>query len=175
MIFKETKLKGAFLVDVEKRGDDRGFFARVFCQHEFVARGLNTRVSQANISYSKLKGTLRGMHFQRAPFQETKLVRCTKGALYDVIVDLRPESATFKQWIGAERTADNHAMLYVPEGFGHGFQTLVDHTEVTYMVSEFYAPHSEGGVRYNDPAFGIEWPGEVTVLSEKDQNLPDFG
>ena len=174
MIFTETKLEGAFILDLERRGDDRGFFARVFCRNEFESHGLNPFVAQANTSYSKDRGTLRGMHFQRAPHQEAKLVRCTRGALYDAIVDLRPDSPTFKQWIGVELTADNYRMLYVPEGFGHGFQTLVDDTEVTYLVSEFYTPHAEGGVRYNDPAFGIEWPGEVTVLSDKDRDWPDF-
>ncbi|MFC2085950.1 dTDP-4-dehydrorhamnose 3,5-epimerase [Bacteroidota bacterium] len=174
MIFTETKLSGAFIIDVEKRGDNRGFFARVFCRSEFEAHGLNAFVAQANTSYSKYQGTLRGMHFQRAPHEEAKLVRCTRGALHDVIIDLRPDSPTFQQWIGVDLTSENHRMLYVPEGFGHGFQTLVDDTEVTYLVSEFYAPQVEGGVRYNDPAFGIDWPGEVTVISDKDRNWPDF-
>lgn len=174
MIFTETKLKGAFIIDLERRGDNRGFFARFFCRDEFEAHGLNPFVAQANTSHSNERGTLRGMHFQREPHHETKLVRCTRGALYDVIIDLRPDSSTFKEWIGVELTADNYRMLYVPDGFGHGFQTLVDDTEVTYLVSEFYAPRAEGGVRYNDPAFGIEWPGEATVLSDKDRNWPDF-
>ena len=174
MIFNETKLKGAFILDLEKRGDERGFFARVFCRNEFEAHGLNPFVAQANTSLSRVKGTLRGMHFQRAPHQEAKLVRCTRGALLDVIIDLRPDSPTFKQWVGVELTSENNRMLYVPEGFAHGFQTLVDDTEVTYLVSEFYAPDSEGGVRYNDPVFGIDWPLEPTVLSDKDRNWPDF-
>jgi len=174
MNFTETKLKGAFIIDLERRGDERGFFARVFCRNEFESLGLNPSIAQVNMSYSKDRGTLRGMHFQRAPHQEAKLVRCTRGALFDVIIDLRPESPTHTEWIGVELTADNYRMLYVPEGFGHGFQTLVDNTEVTYLVSEFYARQAEGGFRYNDPAFGIEWPGEATVLSDKDRNWPDF-
>lgn len=174
MIFRETKLDGAYLIDLEKRGDDRGFFARVYSQDEFESYGLTTRIAQANTSFSKHRGTLRGMHFQSAPHREAKLVRCTMGALYDVIIDLRPESPTFKQWIGAELSASNHAMLYVPEGFAHGFQTLVDDTEVMYMVSEFYAPQAEGGVRFNDPAFAVRWPEEVTVVSDKDRDWPDF-
>jgi dTDP-4-dehydrorhamnose 3,5-epimerase len=174
MIFTETKLKGAFVIDLEKRGDDRGFFARVFCRNEFEAHGLNSFVAQANTSYSKQCGTLRGMHFQRAPHQEAKLVRCTRGALHDVIVDLRRDSPTFREWVGVDLTAENYRMLYVPEGFGHGFQTLSEDTEVTYLVSEYYEPQAEGGVRFNDPAFGIEWPVEVTEMSEKDRNWPDF-
>jgi dTDP-4-dehydrorhamnose 3,5-epimerase len=175
MIFNETKLKGAFVIDLDKRGDDRGFFARVFCREEFEEHGLNPFVAQANTSYSRNRGTLRGMHYQRPPHAEAKLVRCTRGVLYDVIVDLRADSPTFSEWIGVELSASNYRMLYVPEGFGHGFQTLVDDTEVTYLVSNFYAPHSEAGVRFDDPAFGIDWPVEVTVMSEKDKSWPDFG
>jgi len=174
MIFTETKLKGAFIINLERRGDERGSFARVFCRNEFESHGLNPSVAQANISHSRNRGTLRGIHFQRAPHREAKLVRCTCGSLFDVIIDLRPESPTYTEWVGVELTAENDRMLYVPEGFGHGFQTLVDHTDVTYLVSEFYVPQSEGGVKYDDPAFGIEWPGEVTILSDKDRNWPDF-
>ena len=174
MIFTETKLPGAYLIDIEKRGDQRGFFARGWCQKEFEAHDLIPRVVQTNISLSKRKGTLRGMHYQVAPYAEAKLVRCTRGALYDVIIDLRPDSPTHMQWLGVELSAENYKMLYVPEGFAHGFQTLVDNTEVTYQVSQFYTPEAEGGVRYNDPAFGIEWPLEVQVISDKDQSWPDY-
>lgn len=174
MIFKETKLKGAFVLDLEKHGDERGFFARVFCRKEFEEHGLNPFVAQANTSLSRRRGTLRGMHFQQPPHGEAKLVRCTSGALFDVIIDLRRDSATFKEWVGVELTAENGRMLYVPEGFAHGFQTLENDTVASYIVSEFYAPEAEGGYRYNDPAFSIEWPAEVTVISDKDQNWPDF-
>ena len=174
MIFTETKLPGAYLIDIEKRADQRGFFARGWCQKEFEAHDLIPRVVQTNISLSKRKGTLRGMHYQVAPYAEAKLVRCTRGALYDVIIDLRPDSPTYMQWLGVELSAENYKMLYVPEGFAHGFQTLVDNTEVTYQVSQFYTPEAEGGVRYNDPAFGIEWPLEVQVISDKDQSWPDY-
>jgi dTDP-4-dehydrorhamnose 3,5-epimerase len=175
MIFTQTELPGAYILDLEKRGDARGFFARTWCQNELSAHGLNVNVVQANMSFSKTKGTLRGMHFQRAPHAETKLVRCTMGAIYDVIVDLRPDSPTFKHWIGVELSAQNHRMLYIPEGFGHGFQTLTDDVEVTYQVTAFYTPGAEGGVRYNDPAFGIEWPLAVSEISDKDRAWADFG
>ena len=174
MIFKETKLKDAYLIEIEKLEDRRGFFARAWCQREFEAHGLVSRIVQANISYNRKKGTLRGLHYQVAPYAETKLVRCTRGAIYDVIIDLRPDSPTYMQWLGVELTAENYKMLYVPEGFAHGFQTLADETEVTYQVSQFYTPGAEGGVRYNDPAFGIEWPLAVQVISDKDQNWPDY-
>lgn len=174
MIFTETSLKDAYIVDIQKIEDQRGFFARGWCQNEFEAQGLVPRIAQVNISYSQHKGTLRGMHYQKAPYSESKLVRCIKGAFYDVIVDLRPDSPTFKQWLGVELTADNYRMLYVPEGFAHGFQTLVDHTEAFYMVSQFYTPQAESGLRYNDPAFAIQWPLEVEVISDKDKNWPDY-
>ncbi|MEM6348159.1 MAG: dTDP-4-dehydrorhamnose 3,5-epimerase [Bacteroidota bacterium] len=174
MIFTETKLKGAFIVDIKGFQDDRGLFSRVYCQREFEEHGLNAKVVNTNVSRSVYKGTLRGMHFQRQPMAECKLVRCTNGALYDVIIDLRPGSPTYKEWIGVELNEDNYRMLFVPEGFAHGFQTLVDQTEATYQVSQFYAPDHEGGVRWNDPTFGIEWPLEPTVMSDKDKNWPDF-
>ncbi len=174
MILTETKLPGAYLIDIEKREDERGFFARSWCQKEFEAHGLVPRVTQANISFNKYKGTLRGMHYQAAPFAETKLVRCTRGAIYDVIVDLRPDSPTCMQWLWVELTAENYKMLYVPEGFAHGFQTLIDNTEATYQVSQFYTPEAERGLRYNDPTFNIDWPLEVQVISDKDRNWPDF-
>ena len=174
MLFTETKLKGAFVLELERREDNRGFFARTFCQSEFAAHGLNPLVVQCNIAYNKKKGTLRGMHFQNPPFQEAKLVRCTNGAIHDVILDLRRDSPTYKQWVSAELSEDNHKMLYVPEGFAHGYQTLSETAEVIYQVSQFYAPESASGVRHNDPAFGIRWPLEVTSISELDKNWPDF-
>jgi dTDP-4-dehydrorhamnose 3,5-epimerase len=174
MIFTETKLDGAFLIDIEERTDERGFFARSWCQKEFERHGLVPRVVQANISFNHKKGTVRGMHYQASPYEETKLVRCTRGAIYDVIVDLRKGSPTYCQWISAELTADNRRMLFVPEGYAHGFQTLTDATEVCYQVSQFYTPGAERGARFNDPAFGIRWPLDVTVISEKDANWADF-
>lgn len=174
MIFTETKLRGAFIIDPEPRADHRGFFARSFCAREFAEHGLNERVVNTNISSNIAKGTLRGMHFQRPPYAEAKLVRCTRGAIYDVIVDLRADSPTFKQWVGVELTADNYRQLYVPEGFAHGFQTLEDHTDVVYQVSEFYTPGAEGGLRFNDPSFAITWPLAVAVISDKDAAWPDY-
>ena len=174
MIFNETELKGAFIIGLERHQDDRGFFARTFCQKELEAHGLISDVAQANMSLSKTRGTLRGMHYQKSPFEETKLVRCTQGALYDVIIDLRPDSPTFKKWIGVELTADNYRMLFVPKNFAHGFITLTGDTEVTYMVSQFYAPGAELGIRWNDPQFGIQWPLDAQVISEKDAGWPDF-
>ena len=175
MICKETKLKRAFVIEPEKRTDERGFFARVWCRREFEAHGLAKNIVQSNVSVSKKAGTLRGMHYQEAPFEETKLIRCTKGAICDVIIDLRPTSSTYTQWIAEELTEDNYRMLYVPEGFAHGFQSLTDNVEVFYHVSQFYTPESERGIRWNDPLFGIQWP-EVTsrIISEKDRNWPDY-
>lgn len=175
MRFFETELKGAFVIEPEPRTDERGFFARTYCAEEFVQHGLRPEVVQANLSYNVRKGTLRGLHFQVAPKAESKLVRCSAGAVYDVIVDLRPDSPTFRRWIGVELTSQNHRMLYVPEGFAHGFQTLVDDAEVCYQVSAPYSPAHEGGVRWNDPAFGIVWPEPVTMISDRDRNRPDFG
>jgi dTDP-4-dehydrorhamnose 3,5-epimerase len=174
MKFTETELKGAFIVEVEKLSDDRGFFARSWCLKEFEAHGLTSRVVQSNVSYNIKKGTLRGMHYQIAPYQESKLIRCTRGAIYDVIIDLRPESPTYKQWTGLELTADNRTMLFVPEDFAHGFMTLADDTEITYQVSQFYTPRSEKGIRFNDPLFRIQWPLDVSVISDKDRQWPDF-
>lgn len=174
MIFIETELKGAYIIDIERREDDRGFFARTWCQQEFEAHGLVARIVQANTSYNKLKGTLRGMHYQNAPYAETKLVRAVRGAIYDVIVDLRRDSPTYKRWIGVELTADNRRALFVPEGFAHGFQTLEDNTDVAYQVSAFYTPGAEGGARYNDPAFEIQWPLPISVISDKDAAWPDY-
>ena len=174
MIFTETKLAGAFVIELERHADERGFFARTFCQQEFEAHGLNARVAQCNVSFNKRKGTLRGMHYQAAPFAEAKLVRCTAGSIYDVIIDLRPGSATFKRHFAVELSAENHRMLYIPEDFAHGFQTLEDDTEVFYQMAQRYSAEHARGVRWNDPAFGIEWPKGERIIIERDQNYPDF-
>lgn len=174
MIFTATKLQGAFIIDPERLEDERGFFARTWCQREFAVHGLSPKWVQCNISFNTQKGTLRGMHYQAAPYAETKLIRCTMGAIYDVIIDLRPDSPTFKQWLAVELTADNRCMLYVPGGFAHGFLTLANHTEVLYQMSEFYVAESARGVRWNDPAFGIQWPADVKVISDRDRNYLDF-
>ena len=171
MIFSETKLKGAFIIDIEPREDERGFFARSWCEDEFQQHGLNTHLVQCNISYNKKRGTLRGMHYQVAPFAETKLVRCTMGAIYDVIVDLRRDSPTYLHWISVELTAENHRALYVPEEFAHGFQTLTDNTEVFYQMSEFYHAECSRGIQWDDPAIGIVWPlRNDVILSAKDKS-----
>jgi len=174
MIFNPTPIKGLYVIDLEKRGDDRGFFARAFCEREFAAHDLVTHFVQVNNSLSAQKGTLRGMHYQLAPKAETKLVRCIRGALYDVALDLRPGSPTFGQHYGAELTAENRRMMYVPKGFAHGFLTLAPDTEAFYFVDEFYAPDRERGVRWNDPKFKIQWPAEPVVLSDKDRTQRDF-
>lgn len=174
MIFEETPLKGAYTIDLKRIGDARGFFARVFCVQEFEAQGLVTRFVQVNNSTSAERGTLRGMHYQLAPKAETKLVRCIRGALLDVILDLRQDSATFGKSFAAELTADNRRMMYVPKGFAHGFLTLTDDAEAFYFVDELYAPQQERIIRYNDPKFGIVWPQAPTVLSDKDRNARDF-
>ena len=174
MKFSQTKLKGAYFIEIEKLTDDRGFFARSWCQKEFENHGIDYGFVQANVSYNHRKGTIRGMHYQIAPYQECKLIRCTRGAIYDVIIDLRPGSETYKQWTGVELTAKNYSMFFVPKDFAHGFQTLTDETEITYQVSEFYTPGSEKGIRFDDPAFDIQWPLEATILSDKDRIWPDF-
>ena len=174
MQFTETHLPGAYTLDFERREDQRGFFAHAWSQSEFARHGLNTTIVDINFSYNCTRGTLRGMHFQRSPFAQVKVVRCTRGAIYDVIIDLRPYSPTFQRWIGVELSATNHTALYVPEGFAHGFQTLEDDCEVTYLVSQVYAPGAEGGLRYDDPAFGITWPKAVEVISERDLAWPAF-
>ncbi len=174
MIFKETNLKGAFIIEIEKKVDNRGFFARTWCRKEFEAYDLNLQLFQANVSFSKRKGTLRGMHYQVAPYEESKLVRCTSGAIFDVIIDLRPDSPTYRQWLGMELTSENYKMLFVPKNFAHGFQTLKDNTEVIYQVSQFYSPESERGIRYNDPTFGIKWPIDAQVVSDKDKNCSNY-
>ena len=175
MIFCETKLRGAFIIDLQKLTDERGFFARSWCRREFVEQGLNPRLVQCNLSYNKSKGTLRGMHLQLPPHAEAKLVRCIRGSVYDVIVDLRRESDTFLQWIASELTDDNYRMHYVPEGCAHGFLTLQDNTEVFYQMSEYYAPEAGRGVRWDDPALAITWPEPVRVISARDRNYPDLG
>ena len=174
MVFTECELDGAYIVDIERRVDDRGFFARSFCAREFADHGLKTAFVNVNLSVSHRRGTLRGMHYQVPPYSETKLIRCVRGAIHDVIIDLRPNSRTFTKWIGVDLTDANHRMLYVPDGFAHGFLTLTDDVEVTYQVTEFYQPGAERGVRHNDPAFGIQWPAEVAVISDKDRTWPDF-
>ena len=174
MIFTETPLSGAFLIDLEFHRDDRGFFARTFCRGEFEKRGLNANVVQCNLSSNIAAGTLRGMHFQRTPAAEAKLVRCVRGALYDVIVDLRPESPTYRGNFGIDLTADNHRAIFIPENFAHGFLTLADDTEVEYQMSEFYQPGSAAGFRYDDPAFGLSWPREVKVISQQDLEWPRY-
>jgi dTDP-4-dehydrorhamnose 3,5-epimerase len=174
MIFTETKLKGSFIIDPKRLEDERGFFARTWCQRESAAYGLHPQWVQCNISFNRKKATLRGMHYQSPPAAEAKLVRCTRGAIYDVIIDLRPGCSTFKQWIGVELSTENRRMLYIPEGFAHGFLTLDDKTEIFYQMSEFYAPGCARGVRWNDPAFAIEWPIDVSMISEQDRSYPDF-
>lgn len=174
MKFTQTKLSGAYIIQLEKREDSRGFFARTFCANEMTDHGLESKIVQTNMSRTMKKGTVRGMHFQTAPHQETKLVRCTRGSIYDVIIDIRPDSPTYKQWIGVELSAQNHTMLFVPRDFAHGFITLEDDCEVMYEVSEFYSPGFEGGIRYNDPAINIAWPIPVSDVSEKDAAHPDF-
>jgi dTDP-4-dehydrorhamnose 3,5-epimerase len=174
MLFQETKLKGAYILDLERREDHRGFFARSWCMKEFEDHGLNSQFVQINVGFSVKKGTLRGMHYQIEPYQEVKVVRCTMGAIYDVIVDLRRNSPTYKQWIGFELTSENRRMIYVPEGFAHGYQTLKDNTEIYYPTSQFFAPEFAHGNRYNDPSFGIKWPVPVECISESDRSWPDF-
>jgi dTDP-4-dehydrorhamnose 3,5-epimerase len=172
MIFTETKLAGAFIIDLERRGDSRGYFARAFCQHEFEEHGLKPVIAQANIGFNRHKGTLRGMHFQFPPAAETKLVRCTRGAILDIIVDLRPESPSFLEHVEVELSAENGRALYVPERFAHSYQVLEDTTETSYQVGEFYTPSAEGGLSPFDPDLGLSWPLPVTDISDKDANWP---
>jgi dTDP-4-dehydrorhamnose 3,5-epimerase len=174
MTFHETAISGAFEIRVSRIPDERGFFARTWCRNEFEEHGLESVLLQCNISYNARKGTLRGMHYQAAPFAESKLVRCTQGAIYDVVLDLRPQSPSFKQWIAVTLTAENRNMVYVPKGCAHGFLTLQDQTEVSYQMSEVYNAESARGVRWDDPAFSIAWPEKVEVISGRDRNYPDF-
>jgi len=175
MVFTETQLKGAFVIDVERREDERGFFARTFCVDEFQKHGLNGRLVQCSISFNKKRGTLRGMHWQSPPQAECKLVRVTRGSIYDVIIDLRPQSPTFKRHFAVELSAENRRSVYAPEGFAHGFQTLEDNTEIFYQMSASYVPGLTHGVRWDDPAFGIEWPEvEKRIMNQRDATYPDF-
>ena len=174
MIFTETDIAGSYLIDVKRIGDDRGFFGRLWCEREMEEMGLVSVIKQSNIGVSPLKGTLRGLHYQKPPYQEVKIIRCPRGAIYDVIVDLRPDSPTFKRWFAVELTAENSRMLYVPEGCATGYQTLVEDTEIYYHTSEFYHPESATGVRHDDPAFDIEWPLPVSAISENDKNWKNF-
>lgn len=174
MEFKETKLKGSYIIEPKRYEDERGFFCEMWRKDTYEKLNLEPTMMQANISFTKKKGTLRGMHFQVEPHAQVKLVRCTMGGIYDVIIDLRPDSPTYCKWISVELTADNRRMLYVPVGFAHGFQTIQDNTEVSYQMFELYHPECEGGVRYNDPCFNIEWPLDVTVISKRDADYPDY-
>jgi len=174
MIFTKTALPGATIVDMERREDARGYFGRTYCEREFAAHGLPTRMVQTNMSLTRRAGSLRGMHYQLAPHAEDKLVRCVQGAIWDAIVDIRPESPTYCQWIGVELSEANGRMLLVPQGFAHGFVTLTDDAAVTYQVSAFYTPQSERGARHDDPAFAIDWPVPVLDMSDKDRSWPAF-
>ncbi len=174
MIFRATSLAGAYVIEGERLEDERGFFARSFCRREFEAQGLVPDLVQCNISFNRRRGTLRGLHYQAAPHEEPKLVRCTLGRVHDVTVDLRPESETFKKHLAVTLSSENRTMLYVPAGLAHGFLTLEDDSEVFYQMAQFYHPTSARGVRWDDPAFGIEWPAEPTVISERDRSYPDF-
>lgn len=174
MIFHETKLLGTFEVCLERKLDDRGFFARAWCQKEFASNRLNPKLAQCSISFNTRKGTLRGMHYQADPYAEAKLVRCTRGAIHDVVIDLRPDSSTFKQWVAVELTAEKRNMVYVPGGCAHGFLTLEDESEIFYQMSESFSPESARGVRWDDPAFQVTWPEKVEVISERDRSYPNF-
>lgn len=174
MVFEETELQGCYVIELEKHGDERGFFARFFCRNEFRQQGLVENFVQINNSLSKIKGTLRGLHYQLAPKAETKIVRCIQGAILDVVVDLRPSSDSYLKHVAIELSAANRKALYVPKGFAHGFLSLTENTEVFYLVDEYYAPEYERGIRYDDPTFAIPWPAEPTVLSDKDRAHPDF-
>ena len=174
MKFYDLPLAGAYIIEIEKKGDERGFFSRIYCRKEFNDLGLDTDIVQINDSFSKTRGTLRGIHYQLPPKTETKIVRCTTGALWDVIVDLRKNSPTFCKWHGETLTANNRKMMYVPKGFGHAFVSLEDNTELIYFVTEFYAPEYERTIRWDDPRFSIKWPFEPVIISDKDNNAPDF-
>lgn len=174
MKFTETPVHGAMIIELEKHEDHRGFFSRGFCKNEFEEHGLDHQIVQCNFSKSRKKGTLRGMHYQEAPYSEVKMVRCINGSIYDVIVDIRKDSPTYMKWFGVELADDNYKMLYIPKGLAHGFQTLQDDSVIFYMVTEYYNKEAEGGVRWNDPAFNIDWPLQVTEISEKDKLYPDY-
>ncbi len=172
MKFIKTPLEGAYVVELEKREDERGFFARAFCVDEFAEHGLKTEIKQSNLSGSVQKGTTRGLHYQVAPMAEVKFIRCIKGSVFDVLVDMRPESPTYKQWFGIELTEENQTAIYIPEGFAHGHQTLEDNSQIMYLTTQVYSPEHERGIRWNDPAIGVKWPLEPTVVSDKDQAWP---
>ena len=174
MIFAANGLEDAWLIDIEPREDERGFFARTWCRQELTAHSLDTEIAQESISFNRHRGTVRGLHFQRRPHEETKIVRCTRGAIFDVIVDLRRYSPTYLRWQGFELTAENRRAIYVPKGFAHGFQTVIDNAEIAYQISAFYAPEAAAGYRYDDAAFGIAWPLPVTVIGERDLGWPAF-
>jgi dTDP-4-dehydrorhamnose 3,5-epimerase len=174
MIFHETELRGAWLIELDPALDDRGFFSRVFCTNEFAVRGLETNFVQHSLSFSALRGTLRGMHFQAPPYGEVKIVSCVRGAIWDVILDIRPNSPSFGQWMGIELTSENRCQVYIPEGFAHGFISLSDNAEVRYLISAFYEPSSACGIRYDDPTFAIQWPLPVAAISDKDRAWPDY-
>jgi dTDP-4-dehydrorhamnose 3,5-epimerase len=174
MIFTSTGIGGVWMIEAERLEDDRGFFARTWDGEEFADRGLNPKLAQCSISYNRTRGTLRGMHYQGAPHEEAKLVRCTAGAIFDVALDLRADSPTFREWFGIELSAENRRALYVPEGCAHGFLTLDDGCEIQYQISQSYAPEAARGVRWNDPAFAISWPAEIVVINERDSSYPDF-
>ncbi len=175
MIFKPTPLPGAYVIEPDRREDVRGFFARTYCEKEFVDQGLDPRVSQCSVSFNHRKGTLRGMHYQMMPFEEVKVVRCNRGSIYDVIIDLRSDSATYLRWFAAQLDEENGKMLYIPKGFAHGFQTLANKTEVFYQMSQVYSTEHACGVRWNDPAFSISWPEDERTIMDRDRNYPDFG
>jgi dTDP-4-dehydrorhamnose 3,5-epimerase len=174
LIFKPTDLPGAFVIEPERRADVRGYFARTFCEKEFVDQGLEPHISQCSVSFNHRKGTLRGMHYQAAQFEEVKVVRCNRGAIYDVIIDLRPASPAFKKWLAVRLDEEDGHMLYIPKGFAHGFQTLADDTEVFYQMSQVFSSQHARGVRWNDPAFSIEWPDDQRIILDRDRNYPDF-
>lgn len=174
MKFTEAPIKGVFVVELEKRGDDRGFFARIFCVDEFSKHGMNPTIAQINMSECVYKGTVRGLHYQTSEAAEAKFIRCIKGSVFDVCVDVRPESPTYKKWFGVELSAQNLKAAYIPEGFAHGYVSLEDHSQVIYSASRVYTPGSEKGIRYNDQAIGIQWPIEPTIVSDKDKSWPDF-
>jgi dTDP-4-dehydrorhamnose 3,5-epimerase len=174
MIFSTTRLHDTWLLDIDPKEDERGFFARIWCRQELAAHDLDTDIAQESLSFNRERGTVRGLHFQRPPHEETKIVRCTRGAIFDVMVDLRPRSPTYLYWQGFELTAENRRGLYIPKGFAHGFQTLTDNTEIVYQISEFYSPDSAAGYRYDDAAFGIAWPLPVAMISDRDLSWPQF-
>ena len=175
MMMSPTIIDGVWLMEIEPHPDERGFFARTWCRQELAAHGLETEIAQESLSYNQSSGTLRGLHFQRTPHEEVKIIRCTRGSVFDVVVDLRADSPTYCKWVGIELSAENRRSVYLPRGMAHGFQTLADNTEIIYLISAFHAPEAAGGARHDDAAFGIAWPLAVSMISERDRNWPDFG